>query len=279
MTQQQEKEIISKRKNGVKLKELQKEYDIKSVKTIYDIIKRDGVKKIGNKKYWINENFFETIDSDEKSYWLGFLYADGCIRKKGKSSQLKLKLKLSDIEHLEKFKKSIQSDSEIKKLSSFFKKDKKEYSSECCEINIYNTKVVEDLIKLGCLQNKTQKIRLPNLDFHLMSSFIRGYFDGDGCIYKVKNYENCFRVTICSNKNFIKDLKVFLNYGDIVEYNNYSILAINKIENIKEFRDYIYNNSNISLTRKYEKFLLIKEYSPEYYTNRANNFKKNIFKL
>ena len=26
-----------------------------------------------------NENYFETIDCEYKTYWLGFLMADGCI--------------------------------------------------------------------------------------------------------------------------------------------------------------------------------------------------------
>lgn len=29
-------------------------------------------------KYTINENYFKEIDSPEKAYILGFLYADGC---------------------------------------------------------------------------------------------------------------------------------------------------------------------------------------------------------
>ena len=30
------------------------------------------------REYQINEKFFETIDSEEKAYVLGFLHADGC---------------------------------------------------------------------------------------------------------------------------------------------------------------------------------------------------------
>ena len=62
-------------------------------KTVSDIIKRDGNPHIiANKKYTVNENYFENIDNEEKAYWLGFLYADGYVRMKdGRSGELKLK--------------------------------------------------------------------------------------------------------------------------------------------------------------------------------------------
>ena len=61
-------------------------------------------------KYTYNENYFKIIDSEEKAYWLGFLYADGCITRfyrneKLKSMSLELTLQSNDIEHLKKFLK------------------------------------------------------------------------------------------------------------------------------------------------------------------------------
>lgn len=29
--------------------------------------------------YKYNEKFFKKIDTPQKAYWLGFLYADGCV--------------------------------------------------------------------------------------------------------------------------------------------------------------------------------------------------------
>ena len=37
--------------------------------------------KINSRKYNLNQNYFENIDSHEKAYWLGFIYVDGYIRK------------------------------------------------------------------------------------------------------------------------------------------------------------------------------------------------------
>lgn len=35
------------------------------------------IRRRGGRKYRVNVNFFENIDTEEKAYWLGFLYADG----------------------------------------------------------------------------------------------------------------------------------------------------------------------------------------------------------
>lgn len=45
-------------------------------------------------KYNFSESIFQTIDSPEKAYWLGFLYADGSIS--GNSNSVYLALKEED---------------------------------------------------------------------------------------------------------------------------------------------------------------------------------------
>ena len=52
-------------------------------------------------KYYYNKHFFDVIDTEEKAYWLGFMYADGYIT--SKSFRIGLSLAIKDIEHLRKF--------------------------------------------------------------------------------------------------------------------------------------------------------------------------------
>jgi hypothetical protein len=51
--------------------------------TIRRILKENGVKirpsTENKRKYKINQDFFETIDTEEKAYFLGLLYADGSL--------------------------------------------------------------------------------------------------------------------------------------------------------------------------------------------------------
>jgi intein/homing endonuclease len=91
-----------------------------------------------------------------------------------------------------------------------------------------------------------------------MPHFIRGYFDGDGSISKVKNRPNSFVVSLCSNKEFNNELVKFLGYGKPYIYENYSVIKINKIMDITNFRDYIYPKEITFLERKLLKFKQIK---------------------
>lgn len=198
------------------------------------------------RKYNLNENFFDVLN-EKSAYWLGFLYADGFVRMKdGKSGELKLKLKDTDKSHIEKFLKDINCEKPIKCGI--------DNKSKFCSVTVYSNLLVNKLFELGCVNNKTQKIRLPELTGEFISHFIRGYFDGDGSISKIKNRPNSFSVSICSNKNFNKDLLNFLGYGKEYEYENYSIIKISKIMEVIKFRDYIYNKAETLLERKLIKF-------------------------
>ena len=202
------------------------------------------------RKYMLNENFFDVLN-EKSSYWLGFLYADGYVRMKdGKSGELKLKLKDTDKCHIEKFLKHLECDKPIK-----CGVDNK---SKFCSVTVYSNLLVNRLFELGCLNNKTQKIRLPILDSNLMNHFVRGYFDGDGSISKVKKRPNSFIVSICSNIEFNRELLNFLGYGKDFLFENYSVIKIWKLMDIVNFRDYIYKNSETFLERKLIKFKEIK---------------------
>jgi hypothetical protein len=202
------------------------------------------------RKYNLNENFFDVLN-EKSTYWLGFLYADGYVRMKdGKSGQIKLKLKDTDISHIEKFLKDLECEKPIKCGI--------DGKSKFCQVSVYSNIMVKKLLELGCVQNKTQKIRLPNISLDLMNHFIRGYFDGDGSISKVKNRPNSFNVSICSNKSFNDDVLSLLGFGTAYKYENYSVIKINKIMDIINFRDYIYSNSVTLLERKLIKFKEIK---------------------
>ena len=49
------------------------------------------------RKYTLNENYFEEIDSSNKSYILGFIYADGSINKQKNSLTICLSEKDKDV--------------------------------------------------------------------------------------------------------------------------------------------------------------------------------------
>ncbi len=137
-------------------------------KTIWKYIKDEAdMRRKGPKRSDVDNDYFSNIDCEEKAYWLGFLMADGCVHKNV------LGLTLKDREHVLKLKKALC----FKGKLHFYKK-KKHYG-----LRIRSDSIVSDLVKHGCVPNKTyKKIRVPNLDKSLNVHFWRGYFDGDGSL-------------------------------------------------------------------------------------------------
>ena len=79
-------------------------------------------------------------------------------------------------------------------------------------LTICNTKIYDDLIKLGCLQNKTFNCHLPSIDKVFMPDFIRGFFDGDGSIWIDSVFTGLKRdadINVVSTKEFCEELSNF----------------------------------------------------------------------
>lgn len=216
-------------------------------------------------KYKINENFFEKIDNEKKAYWLGFLYADGCLLEQFKNDKLKamvleLSLCKADESHLVKFLNDIGSDSPIKYKTVVL--NEKEYFA--CRVTICCTKLCRDLISLGCIPRKSLSLKYPSSNVvpkEFRNHFIRGYFDGDGCIYgNTPKNGVCVKLSIVGTCDMLNGIQhELLNYKIPVnpimnaKGNAYEIFIYGYDDIIKIF-DLFYSNSSICLERKYEKF-------------------------
>ena len=105
------KELIKRYNNGESLTKIAKDCG-SSVGKLGDTLRSLGIEVVNQQnKLRFNENVFDTIDTEEKAYWLGFIFADGYIssQKEGKKKQYKFELTLGveDIDHLHKFNKFI----------------------------------------------------------------------------------------------------------------------------------------------------------------------------
>jgi len=262
LTTEQEIDILKLKKDGVSNSNIIKKYNI-SQGCLTNIIKRNGREHlISNKRYEVDQNYFENIDDQDKAYWLGFLYADGYVRMKyGRSGHLKIRLKNTEIDHLKLFNKCLKSNYPIKNdILSKVKVDGREHISLCCDLHIYNTKLVKDLFKWGCVNKKSMIIEFPTfLNDELMRHFIRGYFDGDGCFsYQKKNQCISF---VSGSLNFIKDLDYYLKKNILKVENNINFeekrfytLNYTTQSFFIEFYKFIYENANLCLKRKKNKF-------------------------
>ena len=217
-------------------------------------------------KYKVNQNYFEVIDNEWKAYWLGFMYADGTnqIKRNNKKNKMEYtaKLTLSKIDkyHVEKLKNSIQTDSPIKNKEVKLK-GKTFYSST---LNICNRKICEDLNNLGCIPNKSLILKFPTekqVPNYLIRHFIRGYFDGDGCIHINLEKRNVI-LSFMGTYDFLNSLKeIFekeLNISKVKiverEGNKAVCLSYGSIISVEKIYKYLYKDCNIYLQRKLDKF-------------------------
>jgi hypothetical protein len=254
-TKYDEVKILEDRKNGLSIRKLMKKYDIKTNMTVFAIIKRNGRDHIiGNKKYQVNEKYFEDIDTEEKAYWLGFLYADGYVRiHKGRSGELRLKLKRTDKHHIEKFNLCLSSNYPVKDGTSTVH-NVKSFNSF---LSIYNTKMVKDLMNIGCVNKKSFIVEMPNIYEDLIRHFIRGYFDGDGWFSVRSNFQSP-NFGICSgSEKIIKQIFDILEENDIIcrmIKDRVSRVMCSKKQYMLLLYNYLYKDSTIFLGRKFDKF-------------------------
>ncbi len=121
----------------------------------------------------INKDFFKKWTKD-MSYVLGFLYADGNIIKNKRGAHF-ISLYSADFDLLEKMRDAMGSDHKIS--------NRKGLDSNNHSIQIGSKEMYEDLIVLELRQNKTLRMQLPLIPDKFFSSFLRGYFDGDGNVW------------------------------------------------------------------------------------------------
>lgn len=129
----------------------------------------------GRMGYQFDVDYFKTIDSHEKAYWLGFIYADGNIylNKDSYKNVFQMALGKVDNGHLGELRKALK---DSRPLYS-------ERGGERYMIN--NIHFVNHLIRLGVTPRKSLTTEFPSEDqlpSQYVNSFILGYFDGDGSI-------------------------------------------------------------------------------------------------
>lgn len=282
-------EILQKYDNGQSITSLNKEYHTTKVRDLLIENNRqvpESRKGIGGRKRQctLNENYFQELDSKDKAYFLGFIYADGFITKPSHGQNI-LGLTLAEIEPIDKFKKYIQTNKKVgyyKKTSSYSNKSY-EY-----KLALNSDKLVSDIEKLGVIERKTLTLTFPNIREDLIPHFIRGYFDGDGSVFlhkdsrKEYSYNEYLGINICGTKEFlvalIKHLP-FLEEGQCIykeerkETNCWNLKIASNIRSL-ELYHYMYKDCNdLYLSRKREKFenFIKDKGSTTIITNPTNN--------
>jgi len=177
------------------------------------------------------------------AYWGGFIAADGCVT----NNTLKICLSYDDLTHLEKFKTFMQNTHKITSNTDKYYR---------CEMSFKQETVLSDLkLNYNITERKSLTYKLPEIPSNEFRHFLRGYFDGDGCICESFSNKNSttatLYTTITGSNEFIKALYEKINLpGTIQQKENVSTIKYNTNSSF-ELLDYMYKDCNVYLDRKF----------------------------
>lgn len=218
-----------------------------------------GLKRVAPKNY--NRDFFNEINTKEKAYWLGFIYADGWISRSKIYAELGIQLAQKDKQHLIKFCESLgHSNSEQDVVDFMAKRTTIKTTGQIIEprpatqVRLYSVQLVDNLIEHGISLRKTYSKVSPDFIYGYENNvaLLRGFYDGDGSLDK-----NGFIHFTAYSDVFLKKVKNFLEELGIETYRIYresekKCRLMVKEKSHKKFLDIIYQDNSYSyLERKY----------------------------
>lgn len=205
-----------------------------------------------------NIRYFQKCDSHTKSYFLGFISADGCLQDNGSGSLgLSITISEKDRQILEKLKEEIGCENIVHQIRGRHSHNtsKEKYH---CRFQLFNKLLYNDILSYGITQKKSTTMQniIVNIPEQYRKSFIIGYFDGDGSVtnnIKRSQLMVSFRGTEAFLNGIANELSLSAKwiYKDSNK-NCYSLVFWRKSDINSFFK--IYDNLDFYLLRKYVRF-------------------------
>jgi len=226
---------------GLKPKEIATKLGINPI-TVNSFLNKNG---LYSRPIVHNFNYFDTINTANKAYFVGFIAADGALVVNNNGSMvLTISLHKQDKEILEVFKQEIQCGHEVQEL--------KQRNNSMVRIAFSNPTINSALLYYGITPRKSKTLGniLQYIPEPYKKAFIIGYFDGDGSIHK--HSLNGKTVSIRGTKEFLEPIQQYLTFGKLI-YSKTWVLKFHKHTEIRKFYSF-YNYCDFFLKRKHEKF-------------------------
>ena len=254
-TEYDAKVMYEMHKNGMSMDNIAEHFD-SCRHTIGRTLKRYGF-NVDRIKYHCDDNYFDVIDTKEKAYILGLLWADGC--NDTSLGKIQLQLQERDVGILEAINELINNDRPLY-FTPLHDKNPNWQNTYTLVLKSYH--MSEVLNNYGMIPRKSLVLEFPScLDKSLYRYFILGYFDGDGNIsYNIDT--KALNVSIVGTRMFLKviqdickdlNIKTFLCSKNDDDSKIYTLGIANKKDRI-DFLNWIYSESTIKIERKYLKY-------------------------
>ena len=250
--------IIHDYQNGIKRSEIMKKYNINDG-LLYRLLEFHNISLDDKHKrfFFFYEDFFNIIDTEEKAYWLGFLYADGYVYSHI-GYTVELTLKKTDENHIHKFRNAVKYNGELE--DKHIELNQKHFLAK--RLTLCSKKMVQDLIAHGCFQNKSLDLKFPTdqqVPKHLIHHFMRGYFDGDGCVTTARQGRD-LRFEILGTYEFLtmyeKTMNINIKEPKQTKSKAFSVKHGGNLQ-VKKIYDYLYKDATVYLERKRDIFIAV----------------------
>jgi hypothetical protein len=203
-----------------------------------------------NCKYNFDDHFMHDIDTEFKAYFLGWVASDGTLPKNG---IIDITIHSKDVLILQKLGAVICPEMPIRVTKvpprATLQIASKTMSADCCRWL--------KLEFIGSSRKKSAIVQFPTLNStDLQFAFLRGYFDGDGCISVQKKR---FRTSIGSNsKAMLEAIFKFVNLPGFLGPTHVEWSRVSSLYLLQK----LYGAATIYLQRKYQKWLSIYDFKP-----------------
>lgn len=248
-------------------------------KTVTRVLNEEGVMRYGQRKDDFNQRFFDSIDTPEKAYVLGLLWADG--HNAVETHAVSLELAVQDEAILLQIRDLVGSTRPLRYRASrrvVSQRTGKVYHSRPLRVlNLYSKHMCQILLSLGMQQRKTSVLRLPLISPSLMNHFMRGLFDGDGGTVIVRSHRKrppIFTVFTAKNEALATEVCHEIRCYTGVQMKIYpdgNAFAVKSYALIDQYVvwGWLYKDSTIHLARKYAKFEVLKARAQALHAKRA----------
>lgn len=213
----------------------------------------------------LDDNFFKEVKSEQKAYLLGWIASDGHISKTG---EIIIQVHEKDEQCMIDLSKVVSDE-----LTIVHYPKKKQVAFRMCSKTMVNDVCELLKIKPG---KKSDVVQFPELENDFLKwAFLRGYFDGDGCVSSISDTHNSPRSSIVSNSiNMLKYIETFCKIPCNLNEKNNSIEWSGN--NCLDFLHKLYFNSSMRLIRKYNLYEDISTWVPS--VSYSKYFKNECFK-
>lgn len=262
LTKEQEKAIIKSYLDGISQNQLAKNYNV-STGTIKRALIRNNiairtVQETNVSKFNINHNFFNINNQTPASaYILGLLASDGWVSRE--DNCVCIELQQSDRQILIDVNQVLGNERPIKDYT-------RTNGFQNSKLYFFSKQIKSDLSLYDIVPNKTYYDTnfIKNVHPQFYPDFLRGFFDGDGCITSANNgirwqLDGTSLETFLSIYDYLRLNHIITVLEDTTDNTctipRYRLYTYSKEKTNMIFNLMYYNDNILKLNRKYEHFL------------------------